>query len=32
VATLMVTHDHSMLASATSVLNIVDGKLLAADR
>jgi putative ABC transport system ATP-binding protein len=32
VATLMVTHDHSMLESATSVLNIVDGKLLAADR
>ena len=31
VATLMVTHDHSMLESATSVLNIVDGKLSAAD-
>ena len=31
VATLMVTHDHSMLESATSVLNIIDGKLLAAD-
>ena len=31
VATLMVTHDHSMLQSATSVLNIIDGKLLAAD-
>ncbi len=31
VATLMVTHDHSMLESATSVLNIIDGKLSAAD-
>ena len=27
VATLMVTHDHSMLESATDVLDIVDGKL-----
>ncbi len=27
VATLMVTHDHSMLESATEVLNIVDGRL-----
>ena len=27
VATLMVTHDHSMLESATDVLNIGDGKL-----
>ena len=27
VATLMVTHDHSMLKSATDVLDIVDGKL-----
>ncbi len=31
VATLMVTHDHSMLESATSVLNIIDGKFSAAD-
>ena len=31
VATLTVTHDHSMLESATSVLNIIDGKLSAAD-